>query len=210
MVSLSLPSGLAPPSIGVGRAQVGLSFSSSVSTRDWSLTETSPNSATIDSSTFSVPSRALRYTNRPSPRLATVPAAGLQFSEPSAPGIQRSSVATSSPSTAMVGSANGSLKLPPTSGAIGSCVSASPVAPPSALAWPSASACMAPPSVWPSAEPSTWAPASLPLWPALSSLPSSPPSSAASAGVADTDRVNAAAAAADMTIRIVFYSSEPR
>ena len=60
MVSLSAPSGLAPPSTGVGRAQDGSSFSSRVSTRDWSLTETSPNSATIDSSTFSVPSSALR------------------------------------------------------------------------------------------------------------------------------------------------------
>ncbi len=62
-VSLSLPSTLAPPRTGDGRSQEIWSLAPAgpkFSTRVWSFTATKPNSATMENSTFSVPSRALK------------------------------------------------------------------------------------------------------------------------------------------------------
>jgi len=57
----AVPPGFAPPSTGDGRAHDGVTVfqeGDNVSTRLWSLSETVPYSATMLSSTFSVPSNA--------------------------------------------------------------------------------------------------------------------------------------------------------
>src|SRR5438046_649003 len=85
---LSLPLGLAPPSLGDGRDHDGAGPERS-STRLWSSIETSPNSATVLSFTFSVPSSAFQYRTRPVSSTTTLAPAGLHTWVPSGFGAQR-------------------------------------------------------------------------------------------------------------------------